>query len=134
MVENICEVFDRASGATVYREGMATRFECGDATFEIILDGFEKMIEGAHPMPAFGVSLDNETRKEMKRGTWVEFEFKDRLFCDGMPFEKLLIYVMAGWQGFNLVRYNRECGYHGRCFYLNIRGDMTQFYNLLNSV
>ena len=133
IIQNICEVFDEAKSINVYRDGQILRFSGGE-TFEIILDGFDEMIEGSHPMPAFGVSLDDCAREDLKKGLWVEFEFNERLFFDQMPFEKLLVCVQEGWRGFNIVRYNSECGYHGRCFYLDLRGDMSKFYKILKNL
>ena len=135
VIEEICDAFEMAESISVYRDGQIERFVCGDATYELILNGFEDMIEGARQMPAFGVSLDNETREAMKKGLWVEFTFKNTLFCNEMPFEKLLVQVNENYQGFNIARYNSSCGYQGRCFFLDlVGGTMNDFYNLLNNL
>ena len=134
VIEQICEVFSEAQSITLHRDGKVERFVCGDATFEVILDGFEKTIEGARQMPAFGVSLDNDTREAMKMGLWVEFTFKNTLFCNEMPFERLLIEVRAESQGINIARYNATAGYHGRCFFLDLNGTMSDFYKLINEI
>ena len=132
VIERICEAFEEAESITVYSEGKAERYVCGDATFEIILEGFEKMIEGSRQMPAFGVSLDGETRTAMQERLWVEFSFSGTHFCGDMPFEKLLVQVNEGYHGFNIARYNASCGYHGRCYFLDlVDKTMTEFYNLL---
>ena len=68
----------------------------------------------------------------MKKGLWVEFSFEKVLECNGMPFEKILVSVLKDSQGVNLIRYNTNCGYDGRCFYLDLIGkNMGNFYDLL---
>ena len=90
------------------------------------------MIDGAHQMPAFGVSINEYTVQEMKKGKWLEFVFPEQTECDGMPFERLLINVQKEGYGFNLIRYNAEQGYDGRCFYLDLVNKNTgNLYNIL---
>ena len=90
------------------------------------------MIFGAHEMPAYGVSLNDETTKAMKSGVWAEFSFGRELSSGGMPYEKLLINVEPEWTGFNLIRYTAKHGYDGRCFYYDlVSKDMSSFYDCL---
>ncbi|MDE7082602.1 MAG: hypothetical protein K2O89_02735 [Clostridia bacterium] len=132
VMEEIVEAFDSAETVSVYNDGDKTVYSSGEEEYAKILACWNEMIDGAHDMPAFGVSLDNYTRQEMKQGLWVEFDFGKVLECNGMPFEKLLISVKKSFQGFNLIRYNADCGYDGRCFYLDLVGkNMDNLYNLL---
>ena len=90
------------------------------------------MLSGAHEMPAYGVSLDRETRKAVKSGVWAEFVFDKALSSNGMPFEKLLVNVQPEWSGFNIIRYTAAHGYDGRCFYYDlVNKDMRLFYDCL---
>ena len=131
-MEEIHEVFDCADTINVYNGGAKTVYSSGGKEYSKILACWNDMINGAHDMPAFGVSLDRYTKEEMKKGLWVEFDFKKLLECNGMPFQKLLISVEKGAQGFNLIRYNSDVGYDGRCFYLDLVGkNMGKFYDLL---
>lgn len=131
-MEEIHEVFDCADSINVYNGGAKTAYSSGGKEYSKILACWNDMINGAHDMPAFGVSLDRYTKEEMKKGLWVEFDFKKVLECNGMPFEKLLVSVEKGAQGFNLIRYNSDVGYDGRCFYLDLIGkNMGNFYDLL---
>ena len=132
MVMEIFEVFDEAEIINVYIGGVKTAYSAGEEEYKKILASWNEMIDGAHDMPAYGVSLDNLTRKEMKSGLWVEFDFGKVLDCNEMPFEKLLIKVEKDYYGFNLIRYNTNYGYDGRCFYLDLNGkNMGNFYDLL---
>lgn len=132
MVMEIFEVFDEAEIINVYNDGIKTAYSSGEEEYKKILVSWNEMIDGAHDMPAYGVSLDNLTRKEMKSGLWVEFDFGKVLACNEMPFEKLLVKVEKDYYGFNLIRYNTNYGYDGRCFYLDLNGkNMGNFYDLL---
>lgn len=131
-MEEINEVFDCAEIINVYNKGAKISYSSGDKEYKEILACWNEMIDGAHDMPAFGVSLDNYTKEEMKKGLWVEFDFEKVLKCSGMPFEKLLVSVEKDSQGFNLIRYNSDYGYNGRCFYLDLVGkNMGDFCDLL---
>lgn len=131
-MEEIYGAFEYAQQINVYNEGKKTSYSAGGAEYKKILDCWNTMIAGAHDMPAFGVSLNNYTVKEMKKGIWLEFDFKKVLECNGMSFEKLLIDVQKNFYGFNLIRYNAERGYDGRCFYLDLVGkNMDILYDLL---
>lgn len=132
MVMEIFEVFDEAEIINIYNDGIKTAYSAGEEEYKKILVSWNEMIDGAHDMPAYGVSLDNLTRKEMKSGLWVEFDFGKVSECNEMPFEKLLVKVEKDYYGFNLIRYNVDFGYDGRCFYLDLNGkNMGNFYDLL---
>lgn len=132
MVMEIFEVFDETEIINVYDGGIKTAYSAGEDEYNKILVSWNEMIDGAHDMPAYGVSFDNLTREELKSGLWVEFDFGETMECNGMPFEKLLIKVEKDYYGFNLIRYNTNYGYDGRCFYLDLNGkNMGNFYDLL---
>lgn len=128
------EIFDEAEGVVVYNDGAAVRCLPGQPSYKLVISGFKNMLVGARKMPAFGVSLDNETREAMHKGVWVELEFGKIITYDDMSFEKLLLQVVAEHSGFNLIRYNSESGYSGRCYYFDINGNMSEFYNILQTV
>ena len=121
-----------AKKVNLYNEGIVSVLESGSEPFEKIVYEWKAMISGAHEMPAFGVSLNNETLKALKNGLWIEFAFDCAYESIGMPYEKLLISVEKNNQGFNIIRYNSECGYDGRCFYYDlVDKNMSNFYNLI---
>ena len=128
-LENITQY---ASGVNVYIEGESAAYPVGSEKFEEICASWNNMLDGAYTMPAFGVSLHEETLREMGRGVWAEFEFDGQYSSDGMTYEKLLVTVRPDWRAFNIVRYTAESGYYGRCFHYNLGGkDMSAFYNVL---
>lgn len=126
------DAFEYAEKINVYNEGDKGVYGSDDDKYDKILVGFKEMIDGAHIMPAFGVSLDGETRKELNSGLWVEFEFNEQMDYNEMPFEKLLIKVEENYSGFNLIRYTSTEGYFGRCFYYDlVNKNMSEFYTVL---
>lgn len=135
IMEEIYEAFDYTEQINVYSDGVKTRYSAGDDGYNKILAGWNKMIEGAHQMPALGVSINKLTLQEMQKNLWVEFAFSKQYECCGMSFEKLLVAVNKDYYGFNLIRYNTEYGYEGRCYYIDLVGkNMSEFYELLNNL
>ena len=127
----IQESIERCSEIMIYRDGVFTAFRSGEPCFLKILNAWKKMTDEAIQMPAFGVSIDSLTRKEMTEGIWVEFKFQKDSEFDGMPFQRLLVSVKPENTGFNLIRY-WDGGYNGRCFYLDLRKrSMKDFYSVL---
>lgn len=126
------EVFEKSDKIVIYKDGQKNEYDNGSAVYGGILAEWSSLIDGAHEMPAFGVSLDRETQKELNSGLWVEFEFPQTYSTNGMPYSKLLINVVSSFYGFNLIRYQKEYGYDGRCFYYDLAGkDMSKFYDYI---
>ena len=127
--------FTTAESLNVYNDGELTVIEKDDEKFDGIMVGWSRIVEGAHDMPAFGVSINNLTLKELNHGLWVEFVFGKKYESNGMPYEKLLINVQKDFYGFNLIRYTAESGYDGRCFYYDlVNKNMGDFYDLLLNI
>lgn len=125
-------VFEKAENINVYNDGAVVTYSAQTDGYKNILKAWNIMLDGAHLMPALGVSLHNETLKELKGGLWVEFDFSKLYECNGLPFEKLLIAVHDDYYGFNLIRYTQEYGYDGRCFYYDlVNKNMSSLYDLL---
>ena len=89
------------------------------------------MCEKSYFSPAFGVSINQYTLNELKKGLWLEMEYSEPKEFAEMPYEKLLINFQPDFYGFNIIRYNINGGYDGRCYYLNLNGNSTNFYNTL---
>ena len=98
-----------------------------------VLGLMEDCLDGAIDMPALGVSLDNETRRELKKGVWLEFSFKDKQIFNELQFEKLLLKLEPNAGGINIIRYNDGL-YEGRCFYLNLENNLNPVYEYVVSL
>ncbi len=134
MEMTVIQVFDEVKEIGVYRDGFALKLSPEQPKFKVVIDGIKDMLADSRQMPAFGVSLDNETRKAVSEGVWVEFDFKEKLSYCGMPFERLLVQVISNYSGFNIIRFNSENGYAGRCYYFDLNKDMSDFYNIIISL
>ena len=121
--DNIAQYFSLSVQIAVYENGEKVVYEKGSKEYFEILYAVNEMTTDAHELPAFGVSLDNETREAIEQGVWLEFVFAETQCHNEMPFDSLLFEVKSEDSGFNLIRqYNGK--YDGRCFYLNLQGNM----------
>ena len=111
-----------------YHNGETISALKNEDTYNTLFGVFNNMLKDARPMPAFGVSLDAETRDAMKNGTWIEFVFDSTQAHNDMPFDALLINVVPEHTGFNIVR-KYQGKYDGRCFYVDIQGNMQPLYD-----
>lgn len=135
VLEEINEAFEFVGKVKVINNGRQSLLESGSTGFTEIMTSWSNLVSEALPLPAYGVSLNNETVNAIQSGLWVEFIYSDVYECYGLPFERLLIKVEICYQGFNLIRYTSRYGYDGRCFYLNLKsGDMSDFYNILLNI
>ena len=128
------EIFDEVREIEIHNNGSTIKLLPTQTGYKLVIDGFKNLLSNARQMPAFGVSLDSETRAAMGEGLWVEFDFGKKILYSQMSFEKLLVQVVSSYSGFNLIRYNADEGYHGRCYYFALNGDMSEFYNSVTSV
>lgn len=101
--------------------------------FNEVINTLNEVVQNSHNMPAFSVSLHNETINAIKHGVWIELEFDKNLSFNDMPFTALLIQVDSNAGGFNLIRkFNGK--YEGRCFYLSLENTMQPLYEKLISL
>ena len=132
-VENISGKFGCVTKMEVIIENNKTVITKDNKRFDNILDTLKRITEHAHDMPAFGVSLDNLTKEEMKKGTWLELKFDNTYEYNYMPFDSLLIKIEKDIYGFNLIRGNNGI-YEGRCFYLSLNGSMNDLYEIMKTI
>lgn len=124
-------LLNQVNNINVYHNGEKSTFYTDDSQFCQILTCWQDYLSTAREMPAYGVSLDQETKCAMQFGTWLEFEFADKNTYNGMPFEKLLVEINCDHSGCNLIRYNAIDGHDGRCFYLDFDHTMQKLYQVL---
>ena len=134
MEVTIQEIFDEVQSIGIFNNGAVNQLLPSQMGYTLVINGFKNLLSNARRMPAFGVSLDKDTREAMAEGLWVEFDFGKKITYAEMDFEKLLMQVVASHSGFNLIRYNSKDGYVGRCYYFDLGGTMNDFYDILISV
>ena len=131
-INNIQDCFNNSTTINLIIDGDFKTFNQNSKQYTNLLNQFNTLLQNSHQMPALGVSIDELTKQEIKNGVWIQFNF-DRVYKNSqMPFDGLLIKIENQSYGLNLIRkYNNK--YDGRCFYLNLEIDTSNFYNeLLN--
>lgn len=125
--DNLIDSFGLSKRMIVSFDGEDFVFEKGNDKFEKILSSLLKVLVDSHEMPAYCVSLDEETRKEKKNGVWIEFVFDENCKHEGMDFESLLLKVEKDNFAMNLIR-KFDGKFEGRCFHLSLSDSTTQFF------
>lgn len=129
---NLEEVFADSYQIDLLINNEKYEYDNNNQEYYKILVLFDEMLTGSREVPALGVSLDNETRKAIKNGVWLEFNYDITRYNNDLPFDSLLIEVNQNYGGFNIIRkYNNK--YEGRCFYINLENNskMNKLYNYL---
>ena len=128
------KIMPSATSICVYENGDLYEYLQGSEEYTNIMNTFLEMIKVAREMPAFGVSLHNETIEAKKNGWWIEFQFNETKVHNEMPFDSLLICVEKDYMGFNLIRKHNDM-YEGRCFYVDlVEKDMSELLTCLENV
>lgn len=123
--QSLKNYFDKAKTITIYYNGETDCYFKGDDKFELILKSLKLTTKDSQEMPAFAVSLDSETKSKLQSGIWLELNFLGAETHNELPFESLLIEVNQNYEGINIIRKNNN-KYDGRCFYLNLKTNMSQ--------
>jgi len=131
--ENITDSFNYATKMNITIENMQYTLEKGNDKYEVVLESLRDITKYAHEMPAFGVSIDDLAREDMKTGMWLELVFDEECEYNEMPFEALLIKVDKDAYGFNLIR-KQNGKYEGRCFYLSLDNSMINLYHTIENL
>ena len=132
---NLNQTINTATSITVYKDNSHINFVNGSGEYEKIISAWNELTCDAIQMPAYGVSINDMTVEEKKRGLWVEFNFSSSCTVNELPFEKLLVKVEEEYCGFNLIRYTSPQGYFGRCFYLQLADKtMKPFSEILSEI
>lgn len=85
--------------------------------FESTLLKLKNLFSSARLMPAFGVSLHQETLDALNAGQWLKISFSHEQNVNGLLFDAL-VFQLSQSAGLNLIReYNGK--YEGRCIYLD---------------
>ncbi len=128
------DFFTNSNKITLFKDGENRVYDKDSIEFNELMSAFREMIRDSYEMPAFGVSLHDETVKAMQNGIWIKFDFPEQQAHNEMPFDALLVNIVADYEGFNLIR-ESENKYTGRCFYLNLdHQNMSDFYSVCEKI
>lgn len=109
-IENIESFF-------VFQNGVKKVFKQNDENFKALKNEIINILQQSRLMPAFGVSLHNETIVEMQKGNWLQINFLNEMNLVGLLLDSLLI-KLEKTNGINLIRLHNG-KYEGRCIYLD---------------
>ena len=111
-----CLVF--VESYTIYSNGKIEHIVKNDKNFKHLTQNLKELFFDARIMPAFGVSLHNDTINAIKTDTWLEINFLSEQKINDLPFTSLLFKVEETY-GINLIRkYNNK--YEGRCIFFDL--------------
>lgn len=127
-IDNISYYFPQITQITIINDN--NHIVCDKKSQDIVINVLQLTTSDSHQMPAYGVSIDHETRECMKSGLWLELYFDSKQIFEDMPFERLLISINPSDMGFNLIRYHDGI-YDGRCYHLSLNGTTAQLYDTL---
>lgn len=111
------DVLDKIDSFTIFKEGKQIEINKENKTFNYIFSKLETIFQKGQIMPAFGVSLHNETQNALKSDKWLQINFREELTKNGLPFSALL-FKLDSISGVDLIRLV-DGKYDGRCIHLN---------------
>ena len=92
---------------------------CYQADVDELNNVLQQMLDGSYQMPAFGVSIHDETIEALQKGVWLRLIYNDTNWVNEMNFDELLINIEPDFSGFNIIRGNQG-KYEGRCYYIDL--------------
>ena len=95
-----------------------TSHKLNQQEFQQTFARLQDLFGDARVMPAFGVSIHEETVNAMQEGEWLKLNYNAEMDKEGLLFTSLL-FRLEECQGFNLIRLYGE-RYDGRCIYLDL--------------
>ncbi|MBQ9796015.1 MAG: hypothetical protein IJW36_03575 [Clostridia bacterium] len=115
---SLVDIVESVDNFEIYNNGEIKKIPQQADEFLTMKSKLRGLFSCARLMPAFGVSLHNETTQELKKDVWLKINFNKIEEKNGLYFSALL-FKLEDVQGFNLIRlYNGK--YDGRCLYLDL--------------
>lgn len=111
------DTLDKIESFTIFKDGKEIEINKENKKFNSVFLAIEDTFRRGQILPAFGVSLHNETLNALKSDEWLQINFKEELIKNGLPFTALL-FKLDNVYGVDLIRVNNN-RYEGRCIHLN---------------
>lgn len=128
MPNTLTDYFFNAQSIYIYNNGVIKKNDKN-----ILINNIKTLTKGAYYSPAYATAINQQVIKQKQSGIWLEFNYNKNNTFAGLTFSKLLIEIKPDLFGINIIRYN-EKHYAGRCYYLNLTTNTTDFYNFLHSI
>ena len=127
---NLTQKLEYATSFDLFVNGEVINKNKTTKEFETYLSLVKTLFQNSRLMPAFGVSLHDETLNALNDGTWLQINFEKPLNENGLPFESLL-FKLEKTGGINLIRKHNN-RYEGRCVFLDFNNeiDLIEFFNI----
>ena len=129
MIEYYAEDFNKCLNdicqINLYQHGKKKEIKLNRTQKAVVKNYFSNILKDAHVLPALGVSLHDETKKEMQSGEWVEILFSSEQAFEGMNFEGL-VFKLEETNGLNIIRILNG-KYEGRNFYVMLNKEIDLF-------
>ena len=124
-MDNFCDVVNKSYQMQIIYDGEAKIYSENNELFVDIISEMLSIFKESREMPSLGVSLDDLTREEMKKGIWIQLDFEDEMVYSGMSFDSLLLKLEYNSCGLSVIRKYQGL-YEGRCYYFDLRGNYNQ--------
>lgn len=128
--DNISQITEYIADFTIFKNGTKIKVGKADKFYNDLICNIEGLFSLSRVMPAFGVSLHDETLNELQNGEWIQINFNKEIEKNGLPFNALL-FKLEVTGGMNLIRlYNNK--YEGRCIFIEFNEilDLQQIFNI----
>lgn len=114
---SLVDLLDKITSFTIFKNGEKTEINKENKKFNSIFSVVEDVFLKGQILPAFGVSLHEETQNALNYDEWLQINFNEQLTKNGLPFSALLV-KQDNVCGVDLIRVNNN-RYEGRCIHLN---------------
>ena len=129
-MDNFCDVVNKSYQIQIIYDGDTKIYSRNDGIFEDIISEILDIFEESREMPSLGVSLDDLTREEMKKGIWIQLDFEDEIVYSNMSFDSLLLKLEYNSYGLSIIRKYQGL-YDGRCYYFDLSGNYNQLIEMI---
>ena len=124
----IINCLDFIESYTIYSNGNIKTIDKNNYDFKKLTQNIKNLFLNARVMPAFGVSLHNDTISALQSASWLEINFCKELNINDLPFNSLL-FKLEETYGINLIR-KHNIKYDGRCIYLDFMEKVDLYFLL----
>ena len=87
---SLVDIVEKIESFKVFENGQIRMIRQQDEFFYKVKSNIKALFIQSRLMPAFGVSLHNETIQELKKDCWLKINFKHKIEKSGLPFSSLL--------------------------------------------
>ena len=117
-IDDIHNCLQYVENFDIFSNGEIEKIDKYNNKFNGIVLNLKRVFKEGFLLPAFGVSMHQETLNELESGKWLQINFNEEQIQNGLNFNSLL-FKLETTQGFNLIRKFQD-RYDGRCLYLNL--------------